>query len=349
MKKRYFLQQIEVEEVHYRGLQELFLTLAVEKLCLRVGLDNFAAMDRCELQFIEGGPYWHLCTPGNISGMIFSNEEDFKFGISLLALALFSVPGLKLLTFALMNNHLHLAIEGPEERAEEFWAFFLKHLRRYLRTRNRTIADRWLEKKLIHIEDLRQLRNTIAYVNRNGYVSDCNHTPFSYPWSGGRYMFNGNLTPEGKEFASMTLRERRSLFAVRNPPECPSMIVSSGYVSPLSFCAFARAQGFFTSAHHYFSILTKQMESYSEIATSVGDLVFMVDEELKRAAVSFSHKKYGTGKLNNLAISDKVEVANYLHFECHASNESIRRVLFLTASEVNSLFPKSTDRKAVLK
>lgn len=38
--------------------------------------------------------------------------------------------------------------------------------------------------------DLRTLRNTIVYVNRNGYVVNPAYTPFSYPWGTGRYYFN---------------------------------------------------------------------------------------------------------------------------------------------------------------
>lgn len=40
------------------------------------------------------------------------------------------------------------------------------------------------------INDLKALREAIVYVNRNGYVVNPSHTPFSYPWGTGRYYFN---------------------------------------------------------------------------------------------------------------------------------------------------------------
>ena len=31
-------------------------------------------------------PFWHVCTPGNLSGIIFRCEEDFIFGMNVIAM-----------------------------------------------------------------------------------------------------------------------------------------------------------------------------------------------------------------------------------------------------------------------
>lgn len=42
--------------------------------------------DVCELVFQENGPFWHLCTPGDLLGIIFRDRDDYVLGMNAVAL-----------------------------------------------------------------------------------------------------------------------------------------------------------------------------------------------------------------------------------------------------------------------
>ena len=67
----------------------------------------------CEAAFARGGPFWHLYTDGGKMEILFASPEDFLFGITLLGICCASFPGCRVLTFSLMNNHLHIVLAGP--------------------------------------------------------------------------------------------------------------------------------------------------------------------------------------------------------------------------------------------
>ena len=60
-----------------------------------------------EAAVLSGGPCWHLYTSGETMEIIFAGTGDFLFGITLLGICAAAFPRCRILTFALMNNHLH--------------------------------------------------------------------------------------------------------------------------------------------------------------------------------------------------------------------------------------------------
>ena len=89
-----------------------------------------------------------------------------------------------------MNNHFHFVLQGTETEIVGFFQCIAKKLKHTV-----PLAGN-LRLSLKPILDLGGMRNTIAYVNRNGYVADSNYTPFSYPWSTGWYFFNDICSKE---------------------------------------------------------------------------------------------------------------------------------------------------------
>ena len=86
----------------------------------------------CEATFDRGGPFWHLYTDGGKMEIIFTCPSDFVFGITLLGICAAAFPGCRILTFALMSNHIHLIIAGRKADVLGFFALFKERLRRYL-------------------------------------------------------------------------------------------------------------------------------------------------------------------------------------------------------------------------
>lgn len=147
----------------------------------------------CKATFRSGGPYWHAYTSGKESPLIFSQEEDFMFVMNLIAQAASLFQEVRIIAFEVMNNYFHFVVSSERKAILEFWEFIRKRLTRAFPLKN------GLRITLKPIGDLVALRNNIVYTNRNGYVADPAHTPFSYPWGTGRYYFLD--WPRGKALA----------------------------------------------------------------------------------------------------------------------------------------------------
>lgn len=144
----------------------------------------------CEATFLSGGCWWHLYTPGNLTSLLFADDDDYRFAMNLTARCIAEFPALKVVAFEIMSNHLHIVLCGDKNIINEFFTLYRKRLKRYLSKKVQGRLSNQFQMSLKPINDLKALREAIVYVNRNGYVVNPSHTPFSYPWGTGRYYFN---------------------------------------------------------------------------------------------------------------------------------------------------------------
>lgn len=304
-----------------------------------------------EAAVLSGGPFWHLYTSGETMEIIFAGTGDFLFGITLLGICAAAFPRCRILTFALMNNHLHIVLAGPEADIPKFFELFKRRLQRYVSICGRDCSLRRFDAEFFRIPDLQALRNEIVYVNRNGFVVHPECTPFSYWWSAGIFFFNpmAELLPS-IPFASLTFRQRREMCHCRDVALPEKYRVFPGFpmdkdgsVAPLllptSFCDIQEAENYFRDAHQYFQRLGKDHESHAEVARRLGDKVFLTDEEMYRVACSICAKEHGFPRPGVLSPAQKMDLARKMHFEYNASNKQIRRIVMLPQELVDELFP----------
>ena len=208
----------------------------------------------CEATFLDGEPYWHAYTSGKDTPLLFSREEDFVFVMNVIAQAAALFPEVRIIAFEVMNNHFHFVVSADEETVLTFWGFVRKRLVRSFP------LMKGLQITIKPIGDLGALRNNIVYTNRNGYVADSSHTPFSYPWGTGRYYFLDR--PRGKTLSRIFVDDKRRMFRCRTPALPSGWEVSNGYVAPWNYCAVKLGMAMFRDAHHYFMMVSKNVEAY---------------------------------------------------------------------------------------
>lgn len=291
----------------------------------------------CAYAFAKGEPFWHLCTPGNVSGLIFKTQEDMRFAMTLMAVCAYEYPDVAIYAFAIMNNHIHWVVSSSYDQLMALFNTFKTRLLRYCSNQGRGNDLSSFNCKIIPIIDLRTLRNTIAYVNRNGYVVNPDCTPFSYRWGTCRYFFND--IPMEHTFGELTVRKKREICRSKNwfvPDHC---LMDCGYPAPVSYCRIKESEAMFRDAHHYMSLIAKNVESYSEIALELSDSDFLTDEELYNQLVRMCLSEYGSGTPSKLPQKDRIELARKIHFQFGAKNNQIRRMLALSQYEVDALFP----------
>lgn len=235
-----------------------------------------------------------------------------------------------IIAFAVMNNHLHFVLSGDGLRINEMMSFVLRRIKRAF---NLSTPLTFTSKP---IEDIQSMRNHIVYVHRNGYVANHNHTPFSYPWGSRAYYFTPERT--GTAFAELSSIENRSMFRSRDVKLPPDWQVLNGHIAPPYFCAIKPGMAMFRDAHHYFAMVSKNVEAYSSIAVDLDDGEFLTDQELFSQLQKIVREKYRLGSLRDLSNAQKLDLARTLHYEYRSSNGQIRRVLGLSQYDVDQLF-----------
>ena len=303
---------------------------------------TFAEKERvCEMLFDANGPFCHVCTDGTAMADIFCDENELRDGMIALAVCAVLFRKADLMTFELMNNHVHMIMRGTEKDCLEFFEEFRKRLKRLFQRMGRPVDWSRFNAQVIGIDTLKALRNEIIYVNRNAYVANHNYTPFSYPWGGGWAYFSPviDLLP-AVPVKEMGARKVRELTHYRHV-EAMSALRFVGDVPFIpSFCRVDIGQSMYRDARSYFHALSRNAEAYSLIASRLKDTVFLTDDEMFVLAARFAEEKYSS-KLRVLTPDMKIQLARKLHYEYNASNVQLRRILNLDIAVLNELFPPS--------
>lgn len=303
--------------------------------------------DLCEVEFSNRRPFWHVCTPGDLSGILFRDEEDYVFGMNAVALSAAEYSGkVEIYTFQIMSNHFHFVVAGDMIDVEAFFTQYFKRIRRYLVSKYMDPDFKLLKFKAFPVNDLKYLRNVILYVNRNGYVASRNETPFSYRWGANAYYFNDLMQNENRvKLSSLSIDARRKMFHSRIFRFPAGYYLTNGYVSPVCYCNIQAAQCFFRDANHYFHSVSRQVESFSDLAKELGDRVTFTDDEIYFIVLSLCRKDYNVDLPYQLDKDAKIEMANQMHHKYNASNKQIRRILRLDETIIDSLFPNTSAKK----
>ena len=296
--------------------------------------------DECEEIFRENTPFWHLYSPGNLRELIVKAEKDYVEAMNVIALCASQSEHIQLLTFQVMSNHFHFIVSGDEKSVEEFGESIRKKiLRIFCGSVNSHISKEFAFKHIL-IDNLLYLRNVIAYVNRNGYLINENHTPFSYPWGANSCYFNPLHKKQNKiEFSKIAVREKKKMFRTHivNIPD--NYYITDGYINPYCYCKIELGESIFKNAQQYFTIISRRVESFAEIAKELEDKVFYTDNEIYQIVTNLCLKNYNVKKASELQAKDKLTVAILLKNKYNCTKKQIGRLLSLEQEVINQLFP----------
>lgn len=302
---------------------------------------SFSEKERiCENEFIHNGPYWHICTDGTRMQNIFCTMEDFNTGMWILASVRCMVTDCRVITFEIMGNHLHLITAGPRERCLYFFEILKSRLKRTF-TRMGSLVD-WnrFAAETHPIETLQALRNEIIYVNRNAFIANEAYTPDSYPWGGGCAYFNGWMGDiQPVPLCNLKINHQRELLHTRDIERFARLEVIGNRAFIPSFCDIALGERMFRDPRSYFNALTRNAETFSQIASRLKDTVFLTDDEMYVVTVSHISKEYGINKIPLLSPQQRLDTARHLHFNYNATKQQLRRILKLEIGVLDEMFP----------
>lgn len=304
-------------------------------------MKSYSELEReCTITFEQSGPYHHLWTPED-HPVIFIDKGDFSAGMNILAICSRLVPEARIITFQIMTNHVHLTLAGPEEAIEKLFRLFKHYLSRYLASKGRRDILVYFEPKYRMLCDLQDLRNVIAYNNRNGFVVNPEYTPFSYPWGANAYYFNPASKQRYFESRnSLTKDSKRSIIHSHDADKISGIITLDGYACPMDFCCIPFGESIFRCAAHYFREISRKIESQKKIAQEIGETIYYTDDELFGIIMSISNEKYKVSRPSLLPASAKTEMALLMHNDYNASNKQISRMLAMAPRIAEALFPQ---------
>lgn len=284
--------------------------------------------EQCSIIFSKNSPFWHLCTNGQNTHIIFAEEDDYDVGLTILAICTCLFPDVKIITFELMSNHIHILLQGPEEQCRLFFEEYKRRLKRFWKKSGKIVNWDNFDATLYPISNLKYLRNTIAYINRNAFLKNPRYTPFTYPWGGGHEFFRiREKEVKSIPFSELTIREKRRLLHTR---VCDStydkLSLKGSDINIGSFCDIELAESLFTSAQSYMYHLSKHVEQNAEIAELLGDAIFLTDDEIFRCACEYVNKQFNTN-INSLSPQQKSDTAIVLKNNYKANDSQIRRIL----------------------
>lgn len=286
------------------------------------------------------GQLWHISTPGNLTETLFVEDEDFQFAVSNSAISA-AESGLAIITDQIMGNHIHTMGGGTKSQCTAYLESFTYRLEKYSTRQERFLnLTQFRCDDPIEITSLDMIRNEIAYINRNGYLVNPAHTPFSYPWGSGSVYFNHSLHRDpGIPYNEIPFQTKRLLCRRRSIEMPPGYRYGNGMILPDSYALYRDGERMFRDAHQYFCQLTRNYEAYSEEAKRLGDTIILTDEEIYPVARMLSWRDYKVKQPSLLPSDAKIVVARTLHADYHATPNQIRRVLSLPRDIIQQLFP----------
>ena len=305
------------------------------------------AYSRCEQIFLEGVPLYHLYTRHIEDDLLFRTEEELNQALNIIAVAVF-FAGCKVLAFAIMNNHLHFILEGPESQCRAFYSFIQKKLAFVLGKSGRGHIAQMCTPSFVSINSLKQLRDEIVYVIRNPFVDRVNVNMHAYKWCSGYLYFNPFLEEmfvKGVSASKMTIEKRREFKRERNPDIDPLIMVLNGVALPSCFVDYSRTESFFENARQFFQWLYKNVESQIEVARRIGETIVLDDIEVWSIARRLSKELGGTDAPRELPNETKGRLIKTLKFDYSASNTQIARCVGMPVAAINNLFPLTARKQ----
>ena len=301
----------------------------------------YPAVSDCERRFMEGGPFYHLCTPP-LEKVLLQSTVEMDMALNFLAIAALA-SGIRLLAFALMSNHFHFVVEGEEGEAHSFYRNFRGRVAQCLARAGRFKDVMAAEEKLIPIESLKQLRDEIAYVIRNPFVSQKDVHLFSYRWCSGYMYFNGlqGIIQEGTRVCDWPLARRRAFNRRRDGSVDSRIRAVDGVALPGCFTDYRRAMSFFENARQFVLWTMKNVESQVAIAKRVGETIQLDDMELTQEIFRICRERFRASSPKDLSQENRVGLIKTLKYDYDASNRQIARCMGVSVGQVDAIFPLS--------
>lgn len=245
--------------------------------------------------------YYHLSTDGWKDGKLFHTTSQYAYGMIVMGLLtlLFDV---KIYSFSLMPNHVHIVLSGTGAACLDVFDYLRQKLSaRLVKDGYPAIPeDYWF--KLVPIEDEKQMKELMIYVDRNAYEIGIS-VPCGYPWSSGPLHFSqlGTLV-RGQSADTFSKRKLTEMTGTSKPIPPHWEFHPQWGLLPASFVDNRLFLKLFDGPKEYESRLVKDYEAFVHVARSLGETLDYSKEDYAAIVEHLLHEQFsgrGVWQLSN--------------------------------------------------
>lgn len=283
---------------------------------------------------LKGGEfaYYHICTDGTSLDWMFQDNSDFIAGVNRAGVCSF-LSDVKLISFVLMDNHVHFVVYGSLPSCKEFIIKFKNLTGRYIFARYKIKGYlQNIHTEIIKIETEDRLLATLAYLDRNPLVAGWPHMPNEYPWGISKFLFRTPATT-CKFYKLISFSRRTQCILLGTHQQLPQewTIDEKGMLNPKCFVDITLLEKIFKTPARYLYFLSKKLEGEIESYFSTNNRPFVQDKEMRAIVKKLSLELYGEIDLKILSVTSRLVLARKLRYEYAASIKQISRMLHLDA------------------
>ena len=273
--------------------------------------------------------YYHLSTDGWKEGRLFHTASQYAYGMIVMGLLtlLFDV---KVYAFSLMPNHVHIVLSGTGAACLDVFDYLRHKLSaRLVKDGHPPIPDNyWF--KLVPIEDEKQMKKVIIYVDRNAYENQIS-VPSGYPWSTGPLHFSllGTMM-KGQPANTFSKRKLNEMTGTDKPiPPHWEFHPQLGLL-PSSFVDNRLFLKLFDGPKEYESRLVKDYEAFVQVARSLDEALDYSKEDYAIIVNQLLQERFSGRGLWQLSNDEKGKLAVDMMKRYDMSSTQISQALNLS-------------------
>lgn len=276
--------------------------------------------------------YYHCATRGLEDDILFPGLVAFIAGMNRVGICLLqSIRGnypVRIITFCLMDNHVHFILYGTNDDCYRFMTNYRKLTEMWFayHPEEGTGKKKW-DIGVWRIPDQENLIEKIVYVLRNPTVAGLMMSPQGYLWSSASLMFADKTFLEKgfTKVSSISLSKKRRMFNSKTLIPDNWLVNESGMIWPGSYVEYDRAERLFKSAAAFNYEMNKKVEDKVN-AEMLAGMVSLPDNEIKEKVESVANELYQS-RIKDLSVDQRRNVAKIIKKETGTSTKQLARVV----------------------
>lgn len=269
--------------------------------------------------------YYHISTKG-LEVDLFKDEEDFRQILFIIALTFGSDPQCEIVSYSIMNNHIHLVVYGVLEIIDRQLVSLKKRYSMWYAKKYGVNKVLWrVPYKIRQCEDHEDVKCCIGYDYYNPVKAGLTNNPFYYPWSSVSAHFREeHFIMTSRDIDMSPRAQRRYVHSHRSLPKGVRLL-ENGAPDPLSIIRPEHVKGLMKTAKSLNYFIFKGKEG----PANVYDTVYLFnDMSARQKAKEIASRICGReANLENLSDELKMEVAKVLKYTYGTPLKVITRVL----------------------
>ena len=275
--------------------------------------------------------YYHYCSRGLRSEILFNSAEEFVAGMNRIAvcIALFisaSRP-VAILAFCLMDNHFHFILYGSEADCDLLVANYKKLTAMWISKYRGSALSESIEVGHWFVKP-DKVGEKIAYVLRNPVAAGLRVVPHGYRWSSANLMFSDCRFSGLRRISELSGRAAYRIChsAVKMPEE---WLVADDMIWPGSYVDFASAENTFRTIGAFMYALNNNGIDKETEEEMMADNYSLPDSEVRLKVIELIPKYFHKEKLSSCSAEERLIIARLLKKELKCNSKQLARVLHL--------------------